>query len=64
MSRDPDEKVHNEPFHEYSSLFIVVIELILSFRFDALTELGAFMRIDFLLYFCIKSCIETQGEDG
>ena len=30
------------------SLFIIVINLILCFRFDALTELGAFMRTDFL----------------
>ena len=34
--------------HEYSSLFIKVINLILCFRFDALTELGAFMRTEFL----------------
>ena len=34
--------------HEYSSLFIIVINLIFMFRFDALTELGAFMRTEFL----------------
>ena len=34
--------------HEYSSLFIIVINLIFSFHFDALTELGAFMRTEFL----------------
>ena len=32
--------------HEYSSWFIIVINLI--FCFDALTELGAFMRTEFL----------------
>ena len=32
--------------YEYSSLFIIVINLI--FNFDALTELGAFMRTEFL----------------
>ena len=40
--------------HEYSSLFIIiVINLIfLCFRFDALIELGAFLRTEFyvLLY--------------
>ena len=35
--------------HEYSSLFITVINLIFfCFRFDALTELGAFMRTEFV----------------
>ena len=36
--------------HEYSSLFFIVINLIFMFRFhfDALTELGAFMRTEFL----------------
>ena len=34
------------------------------FRFDALTEFGAFMRTDFLTYFCIKRNIGTQGEIG
>ena len=34
--------------HEYSSLFIIVINLIFMFSFDALTELGAFMRTEFL----------------
>ena len=36
----------------------------LYFRFDALTELGAFMRTDFFMYFCIKSSMGTQGEVG
>ena len=36
---------------------------LLCFRFDALTELGAFMRTIFM-YFCIKSSIGTQGEVG
>ena len=34
--------------HAYSSLFIIVINLILCFRFDALTESGAYMRTEFL----------------
>ena len=34
--------------HEYSSLFIIVINLIFVFRFDALTDLETFMRTEFL----------------
>ena len=41
---------------------MIVINLILCFRFDALTELGDFMTN--FMYFCIKSCIGTQGEVG
>ena len=48
--------------HEYLSLFIFVINLIFMLCFDALTELGAFMRIEFLSI--SKSCIGTQGEVG
>ena len=46
--------------HEYSSfLFIIVINLIfLCFRFDALTELGAFMRTEFL---CISVLRVASG---
>ena len=40
--------------HEYSSLFIIVINLILYFRFDALTDLGAFMRTEFLCIFVLR----------
>ena len=37
----------------------------LCFRFDALTELGAFRRTEFLWgFFCIKSYIGTQAEAG
>ena len=37
----------------------------LCFHFDALTELGALMLTDFFfMYFCIKSNIGNQGEDG
>ena len=37
----------------------------LCFRFDALTELGTFMRTEFFfMYFCIKSSIGTQGGIG
>ena len=40
---------HSGISHKYSSLFILVINLwFLCFRFDALTEVGAFMRTDFL----------------
>ena len=50
---------------EYSSLFIIVINLVFIFRFDALPELGAFMRTEFNMYFYIKSSsIGTQGEVG
>ena len=44
--------------HEYSSLFIIVINLILCFRFDALTELGAFMQTEFL---CISVVRVASG---
>ena len=44
--------------HEYSSLFIIVINLFLCFRFDALTELGAFMRTEFL---CISVLRVASG---
>ena len=44
--------------HEYSSLFIIVINLIWCFRFDALTELGAFMRTEFL---CISVLRVASG---
>ena len=33
---------------EYSSLFIIVINLILCFRFDTLTELEGFVRTEYL----------------
>ena len=44
--------------HEYSSLFIIVINLFLCFRFDALTELGALMRTVFL---CISVLRVASG---
>ena len=45
--------------HEYSSLFIIVINLIcMCFCFDALTELGAFMRTEFL---CISVLRVASG---
>ena len=40
--------------HEYSSLFIAVINLFLCFRFDALNELGAFIRTEFLCISVLK----------
>ena len=40
--------------HEYSSLFIIVINLIFMFRFDALTKLGAFMRTEFLCIYVLR----------
>ena len=47
--------------HEYSSLFIIVINLIfLSFRFDALTELGAFMRTEFLCVSVLRVASEPR----
>ena len=41
---------YNRISHEYSSLFIIVINLIFMFSLDALTEfeLGAFMRTEFV----------------
>ena len=44
--------------HEYSSLLIIVINLIFMFCFDALTELGAFMRTEFL---CISVLRVASG---
>ena len=45
--------------HEYSSLFIIVINLIfMFFCFDALIELGAFMRTEFL---CISVLRVASG---
>ena len=49
---------YNRVSHEYSSLFIIVINLILCFRFDALTELGAFMRNEYL---CISVLRVASG---
>ena len=43
--------------HAYSFLFIIVINF--CFRFDALTELGAFMRTDFFL--CISVLRVASG---
>ena len=39
-------------------MFIIVINLILCFRFDALTELGAFMRTEYL---CISVLRVASG---
>ena len=44
--------------HEYSSLFIIVINLIFMFRFHAWTELGAFMRTECL---CISVLRVASG---
>ena len=49
---------YNRISHEYSSFFIIVINLIFMFRFDALTELGAFMRTEFL---CISVLRVASG---
>ena len=49
---------YNRISHEYSSLFIIVIIFFLCFRFDALTELGAFMRTKFL---CISVLRVASG---
>ena len=49
---------YNRISHEYSSLFIIVINCFLCFRFDALTKLGAFMRTEFL---CISVLRVASG---
>ena len=54
---------YNRISHECSSLFILVINLIFMFRFDALTELEAFMRTE-LLCISVLSNIGTQCEVG
>ena len=45
---------YNRISHEYSSLFIIMINLILCFCFDALTELRAFMPTEFLFIFVLR----------
>ena len=47
--------------HENSSLFNIEINLILCFRLGALTELGAFVRTDVFVYFCVRGGIGAQG---
>ena len=42
---------HSRNSHEYSSLFIIVINLIFMFLPDALTELGAYMGTKFFYVF-------------
>ena len=36
--------------HKYSSLFIIMVNLIFMFSLLALTQLGAFMRTEFFFY--------------
>ena len=43
-----------------SSLFIIVINLLFVFRFDALTELGAFMRTEFLCVSILRVASEPR----
>ena len=52
--------VHSRISQEYSSLFIIVITLILCFRFDALTELGTFMQTDFLCIAVLRVASEPR----
>ena len=47
--------------HENSSLFNIEINLILCFRLGALTELGAFVRTDVFVYFCVRGGTGAQG---
>ena len=55
--------VHRRISHEYSSLFIKVINLVFMFLFDALTESGAFMRTEFYVSSVLRY-IGTYGEVG
>ena len=41
-------------------LFITVMNWILCFRFDALTELGAFMRTEFLCYSVLRVTVGSR----
>ena len=50
--------------HEYSSLFIIVINLIFMFPLWCIDWVEALMRTDLFMYFCIKCSIGTQGEVG
>ena len=50
--------------HKYSSLFIIVINLIFMFSLWCIDRFGAFMRTDIFMYFCIKGSIGTQDEVG
>ena len=45
---------HSRISHAYSSLFIIVMNLFSYFRFDALSELGAFTQTDFLCFSVLR----------
>ena len=55
---------HSRISHEYSSLFIVVINLIFMFSLWCIDCLGSLYTNRNFIYFCIKSSIGTQGEVG
>ena len=48
--------------HEYSSLFIIVINLIFMFSLWCIDWVWSFYANWIFMYFCIKSSIGTQGE--
>ena len=50
--------------HEYSSLFIIVINLIFMFSLWCIDWVGSLYANRIFMYFCIKSSIGTHGEVG
>ena len=48
--------------HEYSSLFIIVINLIFMFSLWCIDWVGSLYANRIFMYFCIKGSIGTQGE--
>ena len=50
--------------HEYSSLIIIVINLIFMFSLWRIDWVGSLYANRIFIYFCIKSSIGTQGEVG
>ena len=50
------------PDQEYSSLFIIVINLIFTFSLWCIDWVGSLYANRIFMYFCIKSSIGTQGE--
>ena len=57
-------KFYSRISHEYSSLFIIVINLIFIFSLWCIDWVGSLYANRIFMYFCIKSSIGTQGEVG
>ena len=57
-----DRSAYSRISHEYSSLFIIVINLIFMFSLWCIDWVGSLYANQIFMYFCIKSSIGTQGE--